>query len=265
MHHTHLGKGHPLLLLHGLLDSHRTWDRLIPCLSDQFTLLAVDLPGFGKSPLPIVWKDSLSGMVEEVITFLHREGIRQVTCVGSSMGGSLALAIAIKYPESVENIILLNPYVLPEMPRVGLLIQDSFLGRLLPYLLGEPVLHYCAKTIYARSLYNHRLINQQLIDEMIQPFLSLSQRRDLIRFLRGISSKEIMEIEASLSKIYQPLLVLWGECDRWLTKGHLLHIQNRLPQCKTMLIPACGHLPQMEMPKETAEAIRLFLKIKSMR
>lgn len=259
LHHIEIGSGPPLLLIHGLFDLLETWERLVPLLSDRFKVLAIDLPGFGRSRLPEAWEESLSGMIEAVVAFLDAKGIEKTSIVGSSMGGGIALGVAGRHPERVDRIVLLNPYGFPSTPYAVEVARSRILGRLLPYLLREPTLKRCAESIFRRSLHDPALITDALIERVTTPFSTLRQRRDLFRFLRGISLEEMRNIDALLPQIRQPVLILWGENDRWLTIDHANRLHKLLPHSRLTTFSDCGHLPQMDKPKEVAEAIRHFL------
>jgi pimeloyl-ACP methyl ester carboxylesterase len=258
LHYIEAGAGPPLLLIHGLFDSLRTWEKLIPLLSPHFKIYAIDLPGFGKSVLPDRWRKSISGMIESVLGFLDERSIPTVSLVGNSMGGSLSLGIAGRYPDRVKELVLINPYGLPTLPVAAEAAGKLISGTLLPYLLRKEALKRGAKMIFGRSLYDQGLVTDALIDQVILPFSSLQQRKNLFRFLKGISADEIRNIDALLPEIKQPVLILWGENDRWLPEAHLARLQQRLPRTKTVKISHCGHLPQMDEPKEVSAAIIRF-------
>lgn len=259
LHHTEAGSGPPLLFIHGLFDSLSTWNRLVPLLTPHFKIYAIDLPGFGKSILPDRWKDSISGMIDAVIAFLDEKGIAAVSLMGSSMGGSLSLAIAAKHPERVQRIVLLNPYGLPALPMAAAAAGGLVSGTILPYLLRKEMLKRSARTIFSRSLHDQGLLTDDLIDQATLPFSSLRQRKNLFRFLKGITSKEIRQIDALLPEVKQPVLILWGENDRWLSNDHLIRLQQRLPHGKVIKISRCGHLPQIDRPAEVATEIIRFI------
>ena len=259
LHHTEAGSGPPLLLIHGLFDSLSTWSRLIPLLIPHFKVYAIDLPGFGESILPDRWNDSVSGMIDAVIAFLDEKGIGAVSPIGSSMGGSLSLAIAARHPERVQRIVLLNPYGLPALPMAAAAAGGLVSGMILPYLLRKEILKRSARTIFSRSLYDQRLLTDELIDRAIFPFSSLRQRKNLFRFLKGITSAEIRQIDALLPEIKRPVLILWGENDRWLSEEHLTRLQESLPNNQALKISRCGHLPQMDQPQEVAAATIRFM------
>lgn len=259
LHCFETGAGPPLLLIHGLFDLLKTWERLTPHLSNQFKLCAIDLPGFGKSRLPEKWEESLSGMMEAVVSFLDWKRIEKTSIIGSSMGGGIALGIAGRHPERVGRIVLINPYGFPSPPVAVEVARSRILGMLLPYLLNKPVLRRCARALFSRSLHDPRLVTDALIERVITPFATVRRRRDLFRFLQGISTETMREIDALLPRIQHPVLILWGENDRWLTIDHAHRLSQRLPNSRLTLLPDCGHLPQLDKPKEVAEAIADFM------
>jgi pimeloyl-ACP methyl ester carboxylesterase len=259
LHYIEAGAGPPLLLIHGLFDSLRTWEKLIPLLSPHFKVYAIDLPAFGKSVLPDRWGKSISGMIESVVAFLDERSIPMVSLAGNSMGGSLSLAIAGRHPGRVERLVLINPYGLPTLPVAAEAAGKLISGTLLPYLLRKEALKRGAKMIFGRSLYDQSLMTDELIDQVVLPFSSLRQRKNLFRFLKGISTEEIQNIDALLPEVKRPVLILWGENDRWLPEAHLVRLQQRLPQNKVAKISHCGHLPQMDKPQEIAAAMIPFL------
>ncbi|MEO2055774.1 MAG: alpha/beta hydrolase [Nitrospira sp.] len=260
LHYIELGSGPPLLLIHGLFDSLESWQKLIPLLSDHFKIYAIDLPGFGKSPLPTSWTRSIYGMIQSAVAFLEEKEGRPVSLLGNSMGGGIALGIAEALPERIDRIVLLNPYGLPSLPIAAKGAQGRIRGRILPYLLRPSALRRCAKGILKRSLYNPDLVSGPMIERVIQPFSSIQQRKNLFRFLKGISSEEIQSIDDRLPTIAQAVLILWGEKDGWLSDAHWERLLDRLRDGKVIKIPDCGHLPHLEKPKEVAEAIIQFLR-----
>ncbi len=257
-HYTALGSGPPLLLLHGLFDNLQTWDDLSPLLSRHFKVYALDLPGFGKTPLPSEWSESLSGMTKQVITFLDDLKIERISLAGNSMGGSLSLALTQKYPDRIHKLALLNPYGLPEIPQAVFSARRKIVGTILPYLLHIGAMKLCIKGIFSRSFYNQSLLTRARIDRISEPFSNLKQLKNLFRFLRAISSKEIREIDRRLGEIHQRVLILWGTEDCWLTEAHWQHLANRLPSVEVKKIEACGHLPQIEKPETVAKTLIPF-------
>ncbi len=259
LHYQASGLGPDLLLLHGLFDSLETWTALTPYLTGQFKLHALDLPGFGLSPLPKIWPSSISGIVDAVVRYMDIKGLKKVSLVGNSMGGGLALAIAQGHPERIDQMILLNPYGLPSIPMAATGARRPLMGRILPYILRKTAIIKCAKGIFSRSFHDNSLVSDSLLERVTLPFSSLQKRKNLFRFLRAISTEEIQAIDQKLPEVTQPVLILWGKEDGWLSDEHYKRLASRLPKVKINILPECGHLPQIEKPKAVAEALIPFL------
>jgi len=258
LHALEAGSGTALLLVHGLFDSSETWEKLIPLLSGKFKIYAIDLPGFGKTPLPEVWGESLSEMLNALIAFLDDKKITRISLLGSSMGGGLSLALAEVCPDRIEKVALLNPYALPTLPMAVHAARKPVSGHLLPYLLRKTAIRKCAEGIFARSIYDQSLVTEQMLDRVVAPFSTLKRRKALFRFLRSISPDRIKAIDERLPGIHQSVLVLWGAEDGWLSKAHWEHLKERILHSKVLHIPECGHLPQVERPSRVAEALLQF-------
>ena len=101
------GKGPAIVLLHGFLESLTMWESLIPILSINKTVIAIDLPGFGKSGIvdTVHSMELMANIVDQIIT-LH--SFETITIIGHSMGGYVGLAYCEIYPTSAKNLILLN-------------------------------------------------------------------------------------------------------------------------------------------------------------
>lgn len=101
------GKGDPLVLLHGFLESHTMWNALLPDLSKHYAMLIIDLPGHGKSG-DLADIHTMELMAEAVKAVLDKEDVLKATFVGHSMGGYVALAFAELFSNAIENLVLLN-------------------------------------------------------------------------------------------------------------------------------------------------------------
>ncbi len=108
-----VGKGKPLVFLHGFLESHQIWDRLKEALKDTYQIITLDLLGHGQSEITSAIS-TMENMADEVILVLNHLNIEKATFVGHSMGGYVSCALADLYPERTENIVLINSSTLPD-------------------------------------------------------------------------------------------------------------------------------------------------------
>lgn len=119
----HAGKGDPLILLHGSHRSSYLWTRNIPGLSAQFSVYALDWPGYGHSD-PIGRNDPLPDMVQVGHDFLHALGYSRASWIGESRGGGIAIQLATRFREAVDRLVLVDsvglpPNELPKPPEMG--------------------------------------------------------------------------------------------------------------------------------------------------
>lgn len=99
------GSGPPLVLIHEAVADSTMWDDHVPALAERFRVIRYDLPGFGRSPLP---PGPLS-FVGDLVALLDRLGVEEAAVVGVSMGGRIALELALQHPERVEALVLVAP------------------------------------------------------------------------------------------------------------------------------------------------------------
>ena len=105
--YTDAGKGRVIVLLHGFLGSHEIWSEFSKKLSKRFRVIAIDLPGHGKTP-SIGYYHSMELLAQSVKAVLDKIGVRRYVVAGHSMGGYAALAFAELYPENVSGLCLFN-------------------------------------------------------------------------------------------------------------------------------------------------------------
>ncbi len=116
----------------------------------------------------------------------------------------------------------------------------------------------CVKAIFSRSLFDRSILTKSLLEQVAKPFFTIKQRKNLSRFLRAISPEKIKEIDALLPQITQPVLIVWGEEDAWLSNAHWRRLSQYLPRAKVVPLSRSGHLPHLERPDAVAAALIPF-------
>lgn len=107
LNHSDTGEGYPVVLIHGFCESLEIWNDLIPDLSQNYRVIALDLPGFGKSALPRI-DVTIENIAELVHSFLYNKGIKDCIMIGHSLGGYVALAYAELYPQELKGLGLFH-------------------------------------------------------------------------------------------------------------------------------------------------------------
>jgi pimeloyl-ACP methyl ester carboxylesterase len=242
---TRAGSGSPLVLLHGIGLSRRTWDPIVPALAEHFDVLAIDLAGFGESePLPPQVEPTPAALAASVADFLDDLGIGVPHIVGNSLGGWVALEFAHLRPTA--SLTLLSP--------AGLWRGDTPL--------------YCRASLRAsRWLTQHAsgllywLVKRRLGRTLVlgqthgQPSkMSADQARAVVSAL-GASLGFDATLAATATRRYRagppinaPVTVAFGSRDRLLLPWQSRHLDELPAGTQLITLPRCGHVPMGDNP-----------------
>ena len=243
------GSGPPIVLVHGLANSVITWRKNIEPLARDFRVIALDLPGHGLSDMPNIRFDLPTGAAF-LGAFLDDVGVDRAHLAGNSMGGAVALELALARPKSVASLTLADS--------AGLGREISVLLRLgaLP-ILGEYARRPTLKGV--RNLVRWMVHDPSLVDEEeLLLRLSYLKRKGsaqaLLRYLRtGVGlfgQRPATRRDARLASLSLPALVVWGAQDPLFPIGQAERAAAAIESAKLHLFDACGHWPQYEHPGE---------------
>jgi abhydrolase domain-containing protein 6 len=227
-------RGTPLILIHGLGGSAENWSRLIPSLSREYLVYALDLPGFGKTPLAPEGVN-IQTHVLYVKRFLDALGYPQATLVGNSMGGWIATRFASQYPERVKHLYLLNSAGLHrEHGRSPYAPDRAAAQRSVEYVRGRP-------------------LPVPLPSFILDAFVRVSQRPAYKRFIEAYDARE--ELNDVLGQVKAPTTIIWGTEDGLfpITCAHDFH--SGIAGSELILLPGIGHVPQTQAPAQVARII----------
>ena len=247
------GEGEPLLLVHGLGGAAANWLALAPLLLEGRRVLVPELPGHGGSaPLPAA--QSLNSFADRIGTLLDQPA----TVVGHSLGGAIALRLAIRRPELVQALVLAGAAGISSgnrRARYALTVT----GLVKPGRRIAPYRAAVARSAALKTLVFGRWGASDppaLSEEMAQAFLSGPARHtDTIS-----ASQALMRDDPrpDLDRVRCPTLVLWGARDQQLPVGDAFEYARRLG-APLRVIADCGHLLIGERPDACADAIESFL------
>ncbi|WP_053071999.1 alpha/beta fold hydrolase [Ornithinibacillus contaminans] len=244
----------PLFLLHGFVASSYTFNRLKPLLAKNFSVIAIDLPGFGKSEKSTTFTYSFDQYANLVLACFDYFQLKRVAIGGHSMGGQIALYTAKKAPDRVTKLLLFA--------------SSGYLPGAKPYLIYSsylPFFHLLAKRkINAESVvknlrnvfYDHSLITADQIEEYGKPLQDKNFPKSLIRLLRhregDLTSKELQTIKT-------PALLLWGVADKVVPLSIGKRLAADLPHATLISYDKTGHLITEEKPEALYQQILAFL------
>ncbi len=256
------GTGFPILCLHGHPGNGRTLSVFTDRLSQNYRTFAPDLRGYGKSRTREDFE--MSAHIHDLEELLDRYQIQQCILLGWSLGGILALELALRSPQRFQGLILIASAARPRSNHPPIAWQDltysaiaGIINRLKPGWLWN------INTFGKRSLFRHLLCQQTplayryLATEGTRAYFQTSKRaqRALSRALaRGYNCLNQLE------RITMPCLVLAGERDRHITAASSQETAQNLPNCQWSYSPNTAHLFPWEIPQQVLDDIDGWLQ-----
>jgi pimeloyl-ACP methyl ester carboxylesterase len=243
----------PILLLHGFDSSLLEFRRLMPLLAHHNQTWAVDLLGFGFTERPEVLDVSPASIEAHLYSVWQTLIGRPVVLVGASMGGAVAIAFALAFPDAVEKLVLIDSAGYNNGPVMGRFLTDS-----LGYWVTE---RFLKKPSVRQKISEKAYYNKVFASADAQKCAALhldcpNWSKSLISFTR---SGGYRSCKTRLAEIRVPTLILWGEGDRILGTKDAARFHSAIPQSKLVWVPDCGHVPHLEKPEFTAEMILDFV------
>ena len=255
LHYIRRGTGRPLLLVHGIGGSWRSWNTIIEALAAERDVIAVDLPGHGESPrLPGL--NSIGTLADALTSFLTRHDLLGVDAVGSSMGARLVLELA-RRGGVLGAVVSLDPGGFWQGWQIPFFYHSVAVSVKLVKAL-QPVMPAIAGSAVGRTVllpqFSARpwaVDSQQAIDEMHTFAHSPAFDELLDQLAHG-------EVQPSAPKgsITEPLVIGWGRQDRVCLPSQAKLALEKFPDARLYWFEQCGHFPQWDQP---AEATRLIL------
>jgi pimeloyl-ACP methyl ester carboxylesterase len=243
-----------VVLLHGFLSSTFSFRRIIPLLCENFNVISVDLPPFGKSGKSLYYSFSYHNLAYTVIRLLSSLGKSQVILIGHSMGGQIALNICYQKPELVQKVILLCSSGYLKSAKLPLILSSY-----LPFFYLY-VKHWLARSGVEKNLqhvvYDHSLIDEVMLSGYSQPF---TKNNEIFKGLtKMIRDREGDLLPKQLHKIETPCLLIWGAHDKVVPVSTGERLKRDLKHSKLIILANTGHLVPEERPEEVCQYIVNF-------
>jgi pimeloyl-ACP methyl ester carboxylesterase len=262
--YTEAGQGeHTLVLIHGLGSYLPAWNENIDALAADYRVIAIDLPGYGKSS-KASWSYSMEFFAKAVRGVVRELGIERPILVGHSMGGQIAMTYALAWPEDVQALVLTSP--------AGL---ETFEDGEAKWLAGATTPEFtCGATeeaIYVRHAQNfHRMPKDA--EFMVEDRVAVIGGPDFRAYCRAVSRSVAGMLDAPVAdripEIGVPTLVVFGESDQ-LIPNPFLHggsteklakkAVRRFPDAELVMIERAGHMAHFEQPADWNAAVLRFL------
>jgi len=254
LHYREAGEGPAVVLVHGWPVDARLWDEQIPVLAARHRVIAPDLPGFGQSDRPEPDRIGLDLLQRSLIGLMDAVGINQASFVGHDMGGIAVLLTAIRNPERVERLVVLDTTPYPDVPG---LIRTLIWGAKIP-VIGALMVSRWGLRIMFRLGTADRETDAGLLARLFRPE-DRAGRRALVDTLRRTDWRGLQEVEAGLGGIGTPTLVLWAERDPTGPLSLARRLAADVSGSTLETVPDCGHFLPMDRPAVVAKSLAGFL------
>jgi pimeloyl-ACP methyl ester carboxylesterase len=249
------GRGPAVLFIHGLAGDITHWVHVAPRFVDTHRVLGIDLAGCGESerprgPLSVgLYADQVRGLLDVL-------GIDSAAVVGHSLGGMVAAELALRSPERVSKLVLVNPAGFQKMPLLlraagHAFLRESLLSTLLPPLWKKVLdVVFCEQNEHTRGFVRS-----------VESTYRVEDIHGISAVIAGLKDDFLeRDFLASLDRLTIPTLLMWGEKDLLTPAKALRETAARLPNVTTHEFPRCGHLPIIECPDRVVELIRRHLE-----
>ena len=262
VHYKIYGQGEPtFILLHGFGASLFSWREVIEPLSKLGTVIAYDRPAFGLTERPLEWEGespySQNSQVELVIGLMDALEIEEAILVGNSAGGTVSMLTALKYPQRIQSLILVDPAVYAGggapawiRPLFGTLQMDH-LGPLAARQLQAQGVEFIKSAWHEPAN-----ITPEIFAGYQKPLQA--ENWDKALWELTVSSRE-SGLAERLSEFNLPILVITGDDDRIVPTAETVRLAGELPDAELAVIAEAGHVPHEEKPVEFMAAVDKFL------
>ena len=235
------GSGAPLVLLHGFPLDHHLWDDVLPLLEDSFDLIIPDLRGFGESEAidtPYTMEDYAS----DIAGLLDHLRIQKAAFAGHSMGGYVALAFAMAYPERVSGLALVSSQTPADPPerkegryKSAAEVADKGIGAVVDTMAPKFTSDSRLQAL------TRRIMEKQNPAAYIGALKAMAERADSTPLL---------------STFAFPLVIIHGDEDALIPVDRAREVKSSIPGSHYAELKSIGHVPMLEAPEKTAEALK---------
>jgi pimeloyl-ACP methyl ester carboxylesterase len=273
VHHTHGGRGAPVLFIHGLGSSgYLEWRFNLEPTAVRHRVYAPDLPGFGRSEKPRA-RYGIPYFTRFIERYMEGRGLRSAAVVGASLGGRIALELALKHPQRVSKLVLVNSlglgrpsmrltYGLITLPRVGETMMNVTRNAL--NWVPAAMIRRVAGRYVGASADLSRTMDDGYLDNLRELYAAEGYHDAYLATVRSLVTPTALfgneyDVSGRLCEIKVPLQLIWGADDPLFPLVHATRAHALVDNSRLAVIEDAGHTPQAERPEEFNRVLLDFL------
>ncbi|MEA9357336.1 alpha/beta hydrolase [Bacteriovorax sp. PP10] len=253
MNYIQMGKGKPLLLIHGLGGSFQSWNPIATALASHRKVIAIDLPGSGETP-PSEGEVSFSALCNDVTTFIMTHNLQGIDVVGSSMGARLALELS-RRGGIVGSVVALDPGGFWNTFEKIIFYVSMNISILMVRLFHSKIdkisqSHFLKKLFLSQFSYAPANLAPETVQHELRDFVKAKTFDKLLFSLTFGKPQQGMNRKQEF-----PITIVWGKQDRVCFKNQAKRAMKLFPKAHLVWLEKCGHFPQWDRPTATVEII----------
>ncbi|HYD53243.1 MAG TPA: alpha/beta fold hydrolase [Gemmatimonadaceae bacterium] len=251
------GAGEPVVFLHGFPTSGHLWSDVVPLVPAGHRVVVVDLLGYGRSDRPHGHPVGIRGHADRVVALLDALGINYACLVGHDVGGGIAQTIAVRHPQRVSRLCLVNSVAFDGWPT-----RDVKLARaMLPLTRHLPPtwLLSVLRNDLLRG-YDDQERGQHSVERYVRPFATPEGRDAFMQHLLALDPADTQAIAPRLKDVVAPVAIVWGQHDPFLPTALAERLQAAIPSATLDVIPNARHFTPEECPNRVGDAVAALLK-----
>lgn len=253
IHYEKTGTGSPVILVHGFPGSTFTWRKLIPLLSEDYTVYALDLLGFGLSEKPTNGSYDFAAQAYLITGFMDAVGLSSAHLVGHSMGGIIVARAAEQSPARFHRLVIIDGSFYGAGP-------PPFMKRLFFPLDRITARMLYSETLRKKSLYNSYYNKDVFTAEVLEAYMLPVRTPNALNALAKMITDGALALTAPIADtISVPTLIVWGRNDTAYPPQDAVRLQQDIKNSQLRWIDQCGHMVQEEKPEELAHLLKSFL------
>lgn len=250
-----------VICLHGLGSNKASFFETVAALTPDHTVHAIDLPGFGASSKPARGAYDAPYFARAVLAYMDAMGLDDAHLIGNSMGGRIALEVALAGPDRATTVSLLSPALAfrkrRELVPLVRLVRPELAA--IPHPMRAARVRAYFWGLFADPERLDPAAADVAVDEFCRTYRARSARIAFFAALRNIyldAPHGKRGLWTRLTQLRPPALFVWGDRDKLVPAGFSRHVADALPSARQVILPDCGHVPQVELADRTNTLIR---------
>jgi pimeloyl-ACP methyl ester carboxylesterase len=276
VHHMHGGHGTPVVFIHGLGSSgYMEWRRNLEPVAVRHRVYAPDLPGYGRTDKPRV-RYTIPYFARFVRRYMDFLGLRRAAVIGASLGGRIALEVALEEPRLVRKLVLVNTlglgrpqvrmaqmaYGIVTIPRVG----EAVMGLARDALTWAPrkVIRRIAGRYAGVRVDLEETMDDSYLDDLRDMYAAEGFHNAYLSTVRSLVNPRALfgghhDVTRRLNELKIPVQLIWGAADPLFPLAHAERAQSLIGEAALAVIDGAGHTPQSEQSAEFNRVLHAFL------